>query len=79
MERMRMNKMATIEKVCIRQALRDAEDHGMYFIGAFGAGSEPCTRWIVGDYLVTYLTEDADFNAEMLTEDMIGELIIEER
>ena len=69
--------METFEE--IRQALRDAEDSGMYFIGSFGMDSEPCTRWIVGDYMVTYLTDDGDFNAEMLTEDMMDELIIEER
>jgi len=35
------------------------------------------TYWIVGDYEVSYITDDLDFSAEMLTEDMMDELIIE--
>ena len=70
-----MKKMAKIEDL-VRQALCDAEDHGMCYNGAFGA---PCTYWVVGDYIVTYYTDDEDFFAEMLTEDMMDELIIEER
>ena len=61
-------------------ALRQAEDDGRYYNGYNGAyvKDEPCTYWLVGDYVVTYLTDDPDFNAEMLTEEMMDELIIEE-
>ena len=69
--------MATIEDL-IRQALRDAEDDCLVFMGTFGAHNVPCTYWEVGDYIVTYLTDDEDFNATMLTEDMMDDLIIEE-
>ena len=67
--------MATIEDL-IRQVLCDAEDRGLVYNGASGA---PCTYWVVGDYIVTYLTDDEDFFAEMLTDDMMDELIIEVR
>ena len=79
MERMRMNKMATIEEVCIRQALMDAEDRGHAYNGVYGAHNVPCTYWIVGDHVITFMTDDQDFDASMLTEDMMDELIIEER
>ena len=69
--------MATIEDL-IRQTLRDAEDDGLVFMGTFGAHNVPCTYWVVGDYIVTYLTDDGDFSATMLTEDMMDDLIIEE-
>jgi hypothetical protein len=57
-------------------ALRHAEDEGMcrndYYMG------ELCTVWVVGDYEVTCISNDLDFCAEMLTEDMMDDLIIEE-
>lgn len=61
------------------QALRDAEDNGLYCngYGAYVKGSL-CTYWLVGDYIVTYLTDDLNFNADMLTEDILDDLIIEE-
>ena len=71
--------MTTIEEVCIRQALMDAEDRGLVYNGAFGADNEPCTYWVTDDYVITYLTDDDTFDATMLTEDMMDELIIEER
>ena len=61
------------------QILRDAEDNGRYYNGMFGADNEACTYWVVGDYIVTYLTDDEDFDASMLTEDMMYDLIIEVR
>jgi len=67
-------------KTVIWCALRHAEDKGMCFNGYNGVyvKDEPCTHWLVGDYIVTYLTDDLDFNAEMLTEAMMDDLIIEE-
>jgi hypothetical protein len=69
--------METFEE--LRLAMINAEDRGLAYNSVFGMDSEPCTYWLVGDYIVTYLTDDEDFNAEMLTEDMMDELIIEER
>ena len=62
------------------QALRNAENNGWYcngYNGGFGAHDETCTYWLVGDYIVIYLTDDLNFNADMLTEDMLDDLIIE--
>ena len=61
------------------KALRDAENNGWYCNGYKGmyVKDELCTYWLVGDYIVTYLTDDPDFNADMLTEDMLDDLIIE--
>ena len=70
-------KMETFEE--IRQALRDAEDRGLACYSIFGAHNEPCAYWVCGDYIITYLTDDETFNAEMLTEDMLDDLIFEER
>lgn len=63
----------------LRMAMINAEDRGLVYNGAFGADNEPCTYWVVGDYIVTYLTDDVVFDATMLTEDMMDDLIIEER
>ena len=62
----------------IRQALMDAEDRGDVYNGRYGAHRVPCTYWAVGDYIVTYMTDDQDFIASMLTEDMMDDLIIDE-
>ena len=70
--------MATKDDL-IRQALIIAEDDGLAYNGVFGAHRVPCTYWHVGDCIVTYLTDDEDFEASMLTEDMMDDLIIEER
>ena len=63
----------------LRLAMINAEDRGLAYNSVFGMDSEPCTYWIGDGYIVTYLTDDEDFNAEMLTDDMMDELIIEER
>ena len=73
----RKKKMATKDDL-IRQALIIAEDNGLAYNGGFGAHNVPCTYWVVGDYIVTYMTDDEDFDASMLTEDMIDDLIIDE-
>lgn len=59
------------------KALRDAERRGRRHRGGYGAHDEPCTYWLVGDYIVTYYTDDLNFSAEMLTEDILDDLIIE--
>jgi len=59
-------------------AMLGAEYNGEYYNDGYGADNELCTCWSVGDYTVVYLTDDEDFNAEMLTEDMMDDLIIEE-
>lgn len=81
---MEMCKNVFVGSVCeikdfIRRLLLNAEARGLVYNGAFGAHNEPCTYWIVGDCIVTYLTDDEDFNATMLSDDMMDELIIEER
>lgn len=63
----------------IREAMINAEDRGLVYFGEHGADREPCTYWIVGDYIVTYLTDDLGFDATMLSDDMMDDLIIEER
>jgi hypothetical protein len=73
-----MCKVGDIKAFILRRLLK-AEDNGKVYNGAFGADKVPCTYWIVGDCIITYLTDDEYFNAEMLTEDMMDELIIEER
>ena len=66
------------------QALRHAEEDGLCYNEMHG-NNEWCTYWRVGNYLVTYITDDEYLNSEMqpvntemLTEDMIDDLIIEE-
>ena len=70
---------SSIVKNILWYALRDAEDNGLYCNG-YGVYVKDslCTYWLVGDYTVTYLTDDPAFNADMLTEDMMDDLIIEE-
>ena len=70
--------MATKEDL-IRQAMINAEDYGIGYYSVRGAPWEPCVYWVVGDRIIRYLTEDDYFDAGMLTEDMMDELIIEER
>ena len=69
--------MTTIEE--LRQGMINAETRGLVYNGAFGADCKPCTYWIVGDYVITLLTDDEDLSASMLTEDMMDELVIQER
>lgn len=68
-----------VAKEIIWHILRHAESNGRRYNGYNGVyvKDEPCTYWLVGDYIVTHLTDNLDFNAEMLTEDMMDELIIE--
>lgn len=67
----------SIVRDIIWYALRHAEDNGRHYNGAY-VKEKPCTYWLVGNYIITYLTDDPDFNAEMLTDDMMDDLIIEE-
>lgn len=69
---------SNIVKSVLLYTMREAEDSSMYYNDGYGANNELCTCWMVGDYTVTYLTDDPDFNADMLTEDMMDDLIIEE-
>ena len=63
----------------IREMLIEAEDNGHYYNGVHGADELPCTYWVTNDHIVTYLTDDPNFNSGMLTEDQMDDLIIEER
>lgn len=65
-------------KCYLRCVMINAEDEGCYYNGVYGAYNEPCTYWFVGDYIITYLTDDPGFHASMLTDDMMDDLIIEE-
>ena len=60
----------------LRRVMYNVEDNGKYYNGLYGE-RDLCTYWIVGDYIITYLTEDVDFSAEMLTEEMMDDLIID--
>ena len=61
----------------LRGVMIIAEDKGQYYNGGYGAYNAPCTFWVVGDYIITYLTDNWGFNASMLTDDMMDDLIIE--
>ena len=74
----------SIVREVIWYALRHAEDDGQCYNVMHG-DSEWRTFWRVGDYIISYYTDDEYFttrmmpvSAEMLTEDMMDELIIEE-
>lgn len=63
----------------LRCVMMNAEEEGMSRNGEYdGANFEPCTYWAVGDYIIAYLTNDLDFDASMLTDDMMDDLIIVE-
>lgn len=71
-------------KVCLRKALRYAEDNGECYNSVYTVKDDSdtyeiagCTYWKVGDYEITYITDDLNFSARMLTEDMMNDLIIE--
>ena len=68
-------------KYYLRQVMINVEEEGMFHNGGYGAYNEPCTYWVVGDYIITYLTDNLDFHAgkAMLSDDMMDDLIIEER
>lgn len=61
----------------LRRVMINAEEEGMSHNG-YRAYNKPCTYWTVGDYIITYLTNNVEFNAGMLTDDMMDDLIIEE-
>jgi len=67
--------MATIEE--LRQALINAEATGKVRKVTSGEYCEPRICWIVGDFIITYITDDETFDASMLTVDMMDDLIIE--
>ena len=67
-----------IIKDIVRQAMINAENKGMAYNGA-GANDEPCTYWLLDDYIITFLTDDETFDAAWLSDDMMDDLIIEER
>ena len=71
---------SNIVKNILWYAMRDAEDSGLYYNGYNGVyvKDELCTFWLVGNYTVIYLTDDPDFNTDMLTDEMMDDLIIEE-
>ena len=62
----------------LRCVMSNTENEGMCHNGGYGADCEPCTYWVVGDYIITYITDDLDFDAGMLTDEMMNDLIIEE-
>ena len=61
----------------LRCLMYNAENNRRRYNDGYGEHNIPCTYWLVGDYKVTYLTDDPDFNADILTEDMMDDLIIE--
>ena len=87
----REKKIATLEKIrnvvgnipideawyYLRRAMWEAEENGQCHSDVYGPYYQPCTYWIIGDYIVTYLTEDPYFCASLLTEEMLDGLIIE--
>lgn len=65
-------------KYYLRGIMMNAENEGLCHNGGHGAYGKPCTYWMVGDYIITYLTYDLGFEASMLSDDMMDDLIIEE-
>lgn len=64
---------SNIVKNILWYVLRAAENDGLSYNGWY----VPCTYWRVGDYVITYLTDDLDFGTDMLTEEMMDDLIID--
>ena len=66
-------------KDTLRRALQLSEVEGLYY-GIACAQTEHilCTVWEVGDYEVTYMSDDEDLGAKDLTDEMMDDLIIEE-
>ena len=71
-------RFSCVVKDLLYQALRDAENNGRRYTDGYGEPNIPCTFWIVGDYIIIYLTNNWEFHAGMLTEDILDDLIIEE-
>ena len=74
----------SLVKSIMWQALRHAEEDGLSYNEMHG-NNEWCTYWRVGNYLVSYVTDNEylnsemlPVNAEMLTKEMMDDLIIEE-
>ena len=61
----------------LRCLMYNAENNGRRYSDVYGEHDEPCTFWVVGDYIIIYLTNNWEFHAGMLTEDMMYDLIIE--
>jgi hypothetical protein len=66
------------------RALFQAEDNGECYNSVYTVKDDSdtyeiagCTYWKVGDYEITHITDDLNFSARMLTEDMMNDLIIE--
>ena len=66
------------------RALFQAEDKGECYNSVYTVKDDSdtyeiagCTYWKVGDYEITYITDDLNFSAGMLTEEMMNDLIIE--
>ena len=68
----------SVVKSVMWQALRQAEGRGRCYNGGYRAGYESCTYWKIGDYRVTYFTDDPLFISTKLTEEMMDDLIIVE-
>lgn len=69
--------MTTFEE--LRQYMINAEETGMSGRHTIQCAGCVLYYWLVGYHVITYITDDEDFDASMLTEDMMDELIIEER
>lgn len=63
-------------KICLRDALKYAENDGRCYIEEHDICR--CIYWRVADYIIIYLTDDEDFEVDMLTDDEMYDLIIEE-
>ena len=63
-------------KESFRRVLREVEKKGRSHISKYEG--DMCTYWRVGSYKVIHLTDDFLFFAEMLTDEMMDDLIIEE-
>ena len=70
-------KNSGVVKDFMRRVMRDAENNGRCYNGGQGEHNIPCTFWVVGDYIITYLTDNWELHAGMLTEEMMDDLIIE--
>ena len=62
----------------LRCLMYNAENNRRRYNDGYGEHNIPCTFWIVGDYIIIYLTNNWEFHAGMLTEEMMYDLIIEE-
>lgn len=63
-------------KESFRRLLQSLERGNMYYRGK--AGGAPYTYWVAGAYYITYITDNEDFSAADLTDEMMDDLIIKE-